>query len=137
HCFRADRRLLCRMRKKFKSSSDYTAFRKGVDIMRSIIALTLVAFTSGLSAQEPMIFEPGAKLKIEAEGDGGGEGPAWHPKFGVFSSGGDGHMHLLGLDGKSRIYKKDAGTNGLLFDTKGNLVACEHKARRVTRTDPE
>src|SRR5260221_451009 len=82
-----------------------------------------------------MIFEPGAKLKVEAEGDGGGEGPAWHPKLGVFSSGGDGHMHLLGLDGKQRIYKKNAGTNGLLFDAKGNLVSCDSEARRVSRTD--
>jgi sugar lactone lactonase YvrE len=97
-------------------------------------ALALI-FTSTLVAQEPAIFEPGAKLKIEAEGDGGGEGPAWHPKFGVFTSGGDEHMHLLGLDGKSRIYKKNAGTNGLLFDAKGNLVSCDSTARRVSRTD--
>lgn len=103
--------------------------------MRNIIALTLLGFTSALSAQEPAIFEPGAKLKVEAEGEGGGEGPAWHPKFGVFTSGGDGHMHLLGLDGKQRIYKKNAGTNGLLFDSKGNLVSCDSSARRVSRTD--
>src|SRR2546425_7316177 len=103
--------------------------------MRWILALTLFAFTSVLSAQEPMIFEPGAKLKVEAEGEGGGEGPAWHPKLGVFSSGGDGHMHLLGLDGKSRIYRKNAGTNGLLFDREGRLVSCDSEARRVSRTD--
>lgn len=105
--------------------------------MRIAILLTLFLWTSTLAAQEPGIFEPAAKLKIEAEGDGGGEGPAWHPKFGVFSSGGDGNMYLLGLDGKSRIYKKGAGTNGLLFDSKGNLIACEHVARRVSRTDPD
>lgn len=99
------------------------------------ICLAVALFATPLFAQEPMIFEPGAKLKIEAAGQGGGEGPAWHPKFGVFSSGGDGHMHLLGLDGKQRIYKKNAGTNGLLFDRAGNLVSCEHKDRRVTRTD--
>src|SRR6476661_5776108 len=110
-------------------------FRKGIDLMRIIIALTLLAFTSVLSAQEPAIFEPGAKLKVEVGGEGGGEGPAWHPKFGVFTSGGDGHMHLLGLDGKQKIFKKNAGTNGLLFDPQGNLVSCDSAARRVSRTD--
>lgn len=103
--------------------------------MRTVVAL--LALTTPLFAQEPAIFEPGAKLKVEAEGEGGGEGPAWHPKLGVFSSGGDGHMHLLGFDGKQRIFKKNAGTNGLLFDKAGNLVACEHKDRRVTRTDAD
>ena len=104
--------------------------------MRYVIALML-SIPSLSYAQEPPIFAPGAKLKIEAEGDGGGEGPAWHPKLGVFTSGNNGHMYLLEPNGKSRIYRKDAGTNGLLFDAKGNLVACEHVARRVTRTDPD
>ena len=99
--------------------------------MHPVIALALCA----VFVQEPAIFEPGAKLKIEAEGDGGGEGPAWHPKLGVFTSGSDGHLHLLGLDGKSRIYKKNAGTNGLLFDANGDLVSCDSEARRVARTN--
>src|ERR1041385_8746370 len=99
--------------------------------MPLLIALTLGA----LIAQETAVFEPGAKLKIEADGQGGGEGPAWHPKPGVLPSGGDGHMHLLGLDGKQRVYKKNAGTNGLLFDHKGNLVSCDSAARRVSRTN--
>ncbi len=105
--------------------------------MRHIILIAMFLLPCTLGAQEPGIFEPGAKLKVEAEGTGGGEGPAWHPKLGIFCSGGDGHMHLLSLDGKSRVYRKNAGTNGLLFDAKGNLVACEHVARRVTRTDPD
>jgi len=90
--------------------------------------------TSTLSAQEAAIFEPGAKLKIEAEGDGAGEGPAWHPKLGVLTSGHNGHINRLDLEGKTSIHRKNAGTNGLLFDAKGNLVACESVARRVTRT---
>jgi gluconolactonase len=40
----------------------------------------------------------------------------------------------LDRDGQSRIYRKDAGTNGLLFDTEGRLLACEPARRRVTRT---
>ncbi len=105
--------------------------------MRVLLALTLFASTSTLSAQDVQIFESGAKLKVEADGQGGGEGPAWHPKFGVFSSGGDGHTHLLGLDGKQKIFRKNGGTNGLLFDSKGRLVSCDSAARRVSRTDLE
>ena len=103
--------------------------------MRFVVALTLFTFPAALSAQEAKIFEPGAKLKIEAEGEGGGEGPAWHPKKGVFTSGDDGHLHLLGLDGKQSIFRKNAGTNGLLFDSKGNLVSCDSAPRSVSRTD--
>lgn len=103
--------------------------------MRLISLFALFVATTCATAQDPAIFEPGTKLKVEAEGEGGGEGPAWHPKFGVFTSGGNGHMHLLGLDGKQSVFKKNAGTNGLLIDTKGNLVSCDSSARRVSRTD--
>ena len=77
---------------------------------------------------------PGAKLKIEAEGGAGGEGPAWHPKLGVLMSGND-NIQQLDRDRKSKIYRKDAGTNGLLFDAQGRLLACEPKLRRITRMD--
>src|SRR5207247_409212 len=80
------------------------------------------------------IFAPDARLKVEAEGGAGGEGPAWHPKLGVLTSG-NGHINQLDRDGKSRIYRKDAGTNGLLFDAEGRLLACEPVLRRVTRTE--
>src|SRR4051794_8050512 len=87
------------------------------------LAVAFLLFPLQAFAQDA-ILAPGAKLKVEAEGDSGGEGPAWHPKFGVFSSGG-GHINLLEPNGKSRIYKKDAGTNGLLVDRQGRLVCCE------------
>src|SRR5207253_4198772 len=80
------------------------------------------------------IFAPGAKLKIEAEGGVGGEGPAWHPELGVLTSG-NGNIHRLDRAGKSTIQRKGAGTNGLLFDAKGRLLACEPVQRRVTRTE--
>ena len=50
---------------------------------------------------------------------------------------GNGHINRLDLDGKSTVYRKDAGTNGLLFDAKGRLLACEPGQRRVTRTDAD
>lgn len=96
-------------------------------------ALLLVAF-SAIAADEP-IFAPGAKLKVVAEKGVAGEGPAWHPKLGVFTSG-NGHINRLDNDGQSSIYREKAGTNGLLFDRDGWLLACEPEQRRVTRTTP-
>jgi gluconolactonase len=82
------------------------------------------------------IFAPGATLKVEAEGGVGGEGPAWHPKLGVLMSG-NGHINQLDPDGKARIYRKDAGTNGLLFDRQGRLLACDSEQRRMIRLESD
>lgn len=79
------------------------------------------------------IFDPKSKLKVEAEKGVAGEGPAWHPELGVLTSG-NGHINRFDNNGKSTIWRKDAGTNGLLWDAKGNLLACEPVLRRVTRT---
>jgi gluconolactonase len=98
-----------------------------------LTALAFLILPASSFAQDD-ILAPGATLKIEAEAGSGGEGPAWHPKFGVFSSGG-GHIFLLERGGKSRIYKNGAGTNGLLVDKQGRLVCCEPKLRRVTRIE--
>jgi gluconolactonase len=97
--------------------------------------LNAEADCSGGPAKE-LIFEPGARLKVEAGGGAGGEGPAWDPKLGVLTSG-NGHIYQLTRDGTSRIYRKGAGTNGLLFDHQGRLLACEPLRRRVTRTEPD
>jgi gluconolactonase len=95
--------------------------------------LLLVVVPSAIAAEEP-IFAPGASLKIEAADGTGGEGPAWHPKLGILCSG-NWHISQLDRDGKVSIYRKDAGTNGLLFDSQGRLLACEPRLRRVTRTE--
>lgn len=95
--------------------------------------LILASLPSALGADEP-IFAPDAKLKIEAADGSGGEGPAWHPHLGILSSG-NGHICQLDRHGKSRIYRKEAGTNGLLFDRQGRLLACEPVQRRITRTE--
>ncbi|MFM8931030.1 MAG: SMP-30/gluconolactonase/LRE family protein [Gemmataceae bacterium] len=74
-------------------------------------------------------------LRILATGGQGGEGPAWHPQKGIFASG-KGGITLLGLDGKPGIFAEDAGTNGLLLDRQGNLLACQPGKRRVVRFGP-
>jgi gluconolactonase len=98
--------------------------------------LLALAFTAlGPAADEP-IFAPGAKLKTETKGGAGGEGPVWHPKLGLFSSGNN-HIFLLDRSGRSTIWARGAGTNGLLLDRKGRLVACDPVARRVKRYDQD
>jgi gluconolactonase len=91
---------------------------------------------AALAAGDEPIFEPGAKLKAEAGDGAGGEGPAWHPKLGVLSSG-NGHINQFDRGGKSRIYRKGAGTNGLLFDPEGRLLACDSEGRRMIRIDAD
>src|SRR5260370_14741618 len=99
----------------------------------AVLSCVLISLASRASAQDA-IFAPGAKLKVEAEGGIGGKGPAWHPKLGLLTSGND-HINQLDRAGKSRIYRKDAGTNGLLFDAMGRLLAFEPLLRPVTRRD--
>jgi gluconolactonase len=101
--------------------------------MRPVLAC--LACLAALAARaDEAIFAPGAKLKVEAGGGAGGEGPAWHPRLGVLSSG-NGHVYVLDPKGKSHIWRKGAGTNGLLFDHKGRLVACDSEGRRVVRIE--
>lgn len=82
------------------------------------------------------VFDPKSKLKVEAAGGVGGEGPVWHPLLGVLCSG-NGHINRVVPDGTVSVFKKEAGTNGLLFDARGRLLACEPVRRRVTRTEPD
>jgi gluconolactonase len=98
---------------------------------RFLSAVALLLLVLPAVADEP-IFAPDAKLKVEAANGVGGEGPAWDPELGVLSSG-NGHVNRLSRDGQSSVYRKGAGTNGLLFDRDGRLVACEPGQRRVTR----
>jgi gluconolactonase len=96
-------------------------------------ALSGIAFAG--AADEP-IFEPGATLKVEAEGGVGGEGPAWHPRLGVLSSG-NGHICRLTRDGKSLVFNDKIGSNGLLFDRQGRLLVCDSDGRRMVRIEPD
>jgi len=103
--------------------------------MRIAVALLVLpaALLAAPAADDP-VFEPGAKLKVEAGKGSAGEGPAWDPELGVLTSGAAG-IHRLDREGKTSIHREKAGTNGLLFDREGRLVCCEPVQRRVTRLD--
>jgi gluconolactonase len=102
----------------------------------NICSLFVLSITIAPARPDDAIFVPGAKLKVEAGGGAGGEGPAWNPRLGVLTSG-NGHICQLDPSGRSRIFRKGAATNGLLFDRNGRLLACEPGQRRITRTEPD
>jgi gluconolactonase len=87
------------------------------------------------AAEDAPILEPEARPELMQE-QGAGEGPAWHPALGLLTSGG-GHIYRRALDGTVSVYRKDAGSNGLLFDHQGRLVICEPRSRRVTRLESD
>lgn len=77
-------------------------------------------------------FAKGAKA-VKLRDEGAGEGPAWHPRLGLLTSGHGGIVWHSLENGSSELLVADAGTNGLLFDQQGRLLACEPKRKRVTR----
>jgi gluconolactonase len=104
-------------------------------VTRTLVVFTVIVTVAAARAEEP-IFAPGAQLRVEAANGSGGEGPAWHPKLGVLSSG-NGHVCRLDRDGTSSVHRKNAGTNGLLFDTEGRMLACDSEHRRMIRFEAD
>src|SRR3954465_2150765 len=97
-----------------------------------VAAFTLApAFAAG----ESEVLAPGARPELLQE-QGAGEGPAWHPKLGLLTSGG-GHIYRRARDGVVSISRRDVGSNGLLFDRQGRLVICEPGRRRVSRLEAD
>jgi gluconolactonase len=84
------------------------------------------------AAHSGFAFVKDSKLEVLSDAGQGGEGPAWDPEWGILSTG-EGGIHRRAVDGTQSLLRKDAGTNGLLFDPQGRLIACEPKQRRVTR----
>lgn len=94
--------------------------------------LPLAALCASAWAQPILV--PGAK-PINLGNVGAGEGPAWSPKGELFFSGG-GNVNKRAADGTVSVFRTAPnGSNGLLFDPQGRLVACEPGNRRVTRTE--
>lgn len=98
----------------------------------------IVAFSSLALVPVPVcggqgIAAEGAKPELLQE-KGAGEGPAWHPKLGLLTSGG-GDINRRALDGKTSVFRRKAGSNGLAFDAEGRLVICEAEGRTVSRIE--
>jgi gluconolactonase len=98
-----------------------------------IVLCVSVYAAAGVAAEPFSVMQPGEKPKLLAE-SGAGEGPAWHPELGLLTSG-DGNVMRRSLDGEMSVYRRDAGTNGLLFDRQGRLIMCEPAKRSVSRLE--
>jgi len=94
-----------------------------------------VVYASALTAADSLI-PPGAK-PTNLGRVGAGESPLWHPKGGYLLFSGGGNIGRWNLDGTSGVFRQSAGTNGILFDLQGRLIACESRNRRITRTESD
>ncbi len=148
--------------KKTWSVFYFEAIESGSDAGKTRLTIVGLGYTDEPKSQQMRkFFEVGNKqsvrgleraLRRRAQGydlstlkrvlqNGAGEGPAWHPELGVLFSGHGGINRIAkselskNEDRKVSAYREKAGTNGLLFDAKGRLLACEPKYRRVTRTE--
>ena len=65
---------------------------------------------------------------------GAGEGPAWHDGSLYFVDGE--RINRMDSRGHTTVFR-ETPANGLMFDQDGRLLACEHKNRRVTRTEKD
>jgi gluconolactonase len=104
----------------------------------------LLALLSGPAAQGgdgPTLLAPGAQWEKVAGGLGFGEGPAWHPRgYLIFEDVPKSLTLKLDAAGKVSVFREDtAAANGLAFDPRGRLVACEGNGgaggRRVARIE--
>ncbi|MEX2138648.1 MAG: SMP-30/gluconolactonase/LRE family protein [Pirellulales bacterium] len=67
-----------------------------------------------------------------------GEGPAWDASTNSLFFVGGNRTSRLKPDGSVEVVRQpDGGSNGLLFDKQGRLLACEAAARRVTRIEAD
>ncbi len=102
-----------------------------------LLAIAMASIQSGCSStpkkQQLPIWASNAQ-PVELLTEGAGEGPAWHPELGLLFSGNQSIQNWHPTKGIS-VHREKAGTNGLLFDHQGRLLACEPAQRRVTRRE--
>jgi gluconolactonase len=103
------------------------------------LAALLLATTISLGAEKGSLVAPGAKVEKLAGGFRFTEGPAADARGNIFFSDiPNNRIHKWSLDGKLTTFRENSGgANGLYFDRKGNLLACEGGGRRLVSIDPE
>jgi len=104
----------------------------------SFIVVGLALFAESLPAQEPVVPED-AEVKKLAGGFRFVEGPAWDRKGTLyFSDIPNNTIHTWSEKKGLGVFKKLKGSaNGLWFDKKDNLLACQPAGRAVVRLTPE
>jgi gluconolactonase len=102
------------------------------------IVLFVVA-AAGCSGEQLSVVATGAKVEKLAGGFMFTEGPAADAKGNIFFSDiPNNRIHKWSLDGKLSTFRENSGgSNGLFFDKKGNLLACEGGGRRLVSINPK
>lgn len=132
----------CRDRKETQAETSVT----GADTSRYLEAGKLVAYDQEFFEVVP----GGSQLEILAEGHDWTEGPLWVEAGGylLYSDIPRNAIYRWDPDTGSRIYLEpsgftgenfkgsEPGSNGLLLDSSGNLVLCQHGDRRIARMAP-
>jgi len=104
-----------------------------------VVLLLLVVMLTGRSAEAASVVAPGAKVEKLAGGFMFTEGPAADAEGNIyFSDIPNNRIHKWSLDGALSTFRENSGgSNGLYFDKKGNLLACEGGGRRLVSINPQ
>jgi len=105
----------------------------------SFSLLLVLAYSCGCRAQTESVVATRAKVEKLTGGFAFTEGPAADPNGDIyFSDIPNNRIHKWAVEaGKLSTFREDSGgSNGLYFDKKGNLLACEGGGRRLVSIDP-
>lgn len=104
----------------------------------AVFLMPLIAGPSFSAGKSSGLVVPGATVKEVQSGFNGTEGPATDADGNVWFTEVFGQKidKWSWKDGKVTLYRENTGkANGMMFDSKGNLVICEMGNGRVTRDD--
>lgn len=104
-----------------------------------VLMILFVVVVAGSSVEAASVVAPGAKVEKLAGGFSFTEGPAADAKGNIFFSDiPNNRIHKWSLNGTLSTFRENSGgSNGLFFDKKGNLLACEGGGRRLVSIDPQ
>ena len=91
-----------------------------------------------LSKEFDNVIEPGVEIEVIRNDLDFTEGPVWNSQMNalLFSDIPASRIYTWSESGGLNVYREDSHfSNGLTYNPTGELIACEHKSRRVTRTD--
>ena len=102
-----------------------------------VLLITVLAVCC--NGAQPSVVATGAKVEKLAGGFKFTEGPAADAKGNIFFTDiPNNRIHKWSLDGKLSTFRENSGgANGLYFDKKGNLLACEGGGRRLVSINPK
>jgi gluconolactonase len=119
-----------------KKRKEFEMNKKWISFWLSLV----LAYSCGCSAQTASVVATGAKVEKLAGGFAFTEGPAADPNGDIyFSDIPNNRIHKWAVEaGKLSTFREDSGgSNGLYFDKKGNLLACEGGGRRLVSICPK